>query len=237
MIPLILSIDFDFFIREDPKLDMGHGEHHALFFNELWGMRRYAWGARGKTVQQMLPWDGPRPKQFKSELVKRFYLECGRYKGTAESHSAIMQFLERDSFAKCYDVINFDAHHDISYKDHLPASAAHVDCGNWGCYGLKSGAIRSYTVVYPDWRRRWEEPWCFNKGKFGFGQRVRRLYWSGFLKEGRKRRLVDKLFLCRSGAWCPPCYDKDFNTLSDLLFMDAQFRIPERHKQTKERIE
>lgn len=216
-IPLILSIDFDFFVEEDPKLDLGHGEHHPIFFEVLWAIRDLEWK---KPVRKLLPWSGPTVPEFHRNVSDWFCTVAPRWSCSAESHSGIIKLLDEPC-----DVINFDAHHDVHYGT-VPSSERFVNCGNWASWGMGQGLIRNYTVVYPDWRRKFEE-------RFPLQTTATKLFWSEFVARHERlndyRRYTTKIFLCRSGAWVPPCYDRRFNQLSNLFLKGKKFRIPPRN--------
>ncbi|HXJ55900.1 MAG TPA: hypothetical protein VNU68_04470, partial [Verrucomicrobiae bacterium] len=88
MTKLILSIDFDFFVKEDPELDIGHGDSQ-LFNEALWAIREESWQAHGKTAKEILPMVG-HPCGLAYHITKRFTIPATT--GYAESHLAIIDY-------------------------------------------------------------------------------------------------------------------------------------------------
>ena len=112
-IPLVVSIDFDFFIENDPMLDMGHREE-GIFLNTMWAIRQAEWMAiRGKTAREMMPMR-ERPEDFVGQLRALLDIPFGLPAFAAESHAMLPKALDMAGIARC-DIVNFDAHHDIAY--------------------------------------------------------------------------------------------------------------------------
>lgn len=212
--PLVLSIDWDFFVEEDPMLDMGHRETQ-LHLEYLWTCRATDWAAREKTIEQMMPMRTA-VLDFCAGLMAKFNFK--KYAiATAESHASIVEAVEQAKFRE-FDIVNFDAHHDIYYgkiKDKF-------DCGSWGGYFLNDGRVNKYTQVYPDWRRKFSE--LSQGGRAMLAKhlghnwsRVHFDHWKEFTTQRAPRRSVDLLFICRSGCWVPPCYDSHLAELCSFF--------------------
>jgi hypothetical protein len=207
--PCVVSIDFDFFVKEDPMLDMGHRET-SLFLETMWEIRMTSWAARGKTAQQMMPMPESVP-QFVTRLRKLFDIPFSRVPAfSSESHAALPKMLKGLDITEC-DMVNFDAHHDIAYG-RAASLKTKFDCGSWAGHLIETGVVKSYEQVYPTWRRKFPELSKQSMAKMA-------LRWGADFHYGDAyapptRRKVDAVFLCRSGCWVPPVYDKDFNVLS-----------------------
>jgi len=237
----VLSIDWDYFVEEDPMLDFGHRES-MMFLHDMWNIRRIQTviNSKGKIVTK----DGKAVTQEK-DLTKMLpyrgsfwdilALPClrNRYQiAVAESHVAILQLLKDK---KDLEIINIDAHHDIHYGN--PASEFSVtaknnvneaECGNWGSYLVNKGLVKKWVQIYPEWRKKFPEPydeidkWMREVGKLHF--------W-GFV--GEKPRdvirwgIVDLVFICRSGCWTPPEYDEKFNEFCQLIGVEKPLAVRE----------
>lgn len=111
----------------------------------------------------------------------------------AESHKDIIHPVVLEGVGR---VLNFDAHHDAGY--HRPKNEK-VSCENW-IQHLPRGTAAE--VIYPYW-------------KF-YAKRVERtpLKRVPRIIDDRKpcETVIDRIFLCRSGAWVPGWLDDEFDT-------------------------
>jgi hypothetical protein len=217
----VLSIDWDYFVEEDPMLDWGHRESQ-LFLEVIWSTRRtkHRFSKDGNSVvvepvdlTKLVPFRGS--EAFLMALAFRWPV----YQiAVAESHLAILQDLENEDNI---EIINIDAHHDIFYGT-PPEKREHVNCGDWGSWLITNGRIKSWRQVYPAWRkmphygeefpRKFARQNCRVSVEYG----EPRITWKN----------VDLVFLCRSGCWAPPEYDERFNRL--CLAMGAEKGLPVR---------
>lgn len=217
---LILSVDWDFFIEQDPKLEISNRESE-VFLETLWAIRFATWKTRGETPEQNMPMTLSVPG-FLNSLFARCNFPSAS--ATAESHALIVTWLDKH-FRGPFEIINFDAHHDIYYGKASGAEleAGRHSCENWAMRLLMDRKLEKYTVVYPDWRLKKG----FAEGSFeqimdlrcpaGMESRIRYDYWSNWAKKIDARRRPEGIFLCRSGCWSPPCYDQEFNRLARTL--------------------
>lgn len=211
----VLSIDFDFFIEENPQFDIGHQETD-LFLTSMWDIRRVSYSLEGKKIiskvidlREKFPFRG-----CFDDILDIKCLFSGNYRiATAESHLAILKIL---SDMEDIELINIDAHHDLHYG--RPAiKREECSCGNWGSYLIENGQVKSWTQIYPSWRKKYSEN---NKGIFAYARK--KLGKKFKVQTGEPSKLiswekVDIVFLCRSGCWVPPEYDLGFKELSILL--------------------
>ncbi len=215
---LCLSIDFDFFIEEDRALDMGHGET-SLFLNAMWDIRSRQFKIVDSAAVEdgRLDWREKMPMRnsiqdmFKC-VHKNFEITRKTQAASAESHAALGHWLKENE--NVYDIVNFDAHHDINYGRSLDVLKQKFDCGDWAGHLMLNKRIDNYTQVYPEWRKKFPENHETDQHALRrrFGDRVKFAHFDSFML--LKPRKVDRIFLCRSGCWVPPCYDKQFNELS-----------------------
>lgn len=201
----ILSIDFDYFVDENRLFDWGHREQ-VFFLETIWHIRAHSLAAQGKTLEQAVPFRG-NPIQFLFNSLSR---EVWNYSlAVAESHAAIVPWLNENFPGETFRIINVDAHHDLFY------SAAHhykefFDCGSWGRHMIENGRIASWLQIYPYWRRKYPE----ETGRiFAWARKHIKLAVAEKLRNCRP----DAIFLCRSGCWVPPCYDAKFTELVKVL--------------------
>lgn len=208
MPPLLvdLSIDFDFWCREDYRWDWGHGTRHSpLIDNTLWEFRYRHMGAQAlaNETDPRTHADFP-PDQLLTQLrfrgldVRRGYLQLH----IADSHEHIMDVLTASPDPGL--VINIDAHHD-SYS----SSSEELNCGNWVSHYAKLRQKPRLWHVYPKWQNKPGE-------ELYHAKRLVRMPWSEpwNLPAGAQLRYV---FLCRSRQWVPPHLDNEFIAMARAL--------------------
>ena len=200
-----LSIDWDFFVKYDDMLDLGFNE---TFFHiyELWAVREGM-----HDYKKLMPL-GINPQEYLKKLLKKFDIKKAKMV-VAESHCEIYEQLYIDG--DCYNVINLDAHHDIMY--HRNPSMQNLDisviCSNWVSHLINAGILNHYTHVFPLWKQFKDCLWTQQLKKFmnneDYGITWDYIQSNHFLRYQNKYK-VDVLFICRSGGWTPPCWDKEF---------------------------
>ena len=208
----ILSIDWDFFIKEDPMLDMGHRED-GFFLNGMWEIREATWH---EPVEKTLPMV-EKPLVVALVLRDRFSVNEHTQAATAESHAPIFDWAKKIAGDDKLEIINVDAHHDISYKTGFGVA----DCGNWAGRLMAEGVLKNYTIIYPDWRVKHPET-----SKMADLLKIppKKLlvnisvwYWQDWVDQNRKVKPIDGIYVCRSGCWTPPCYDEKFNDFCKVM--------------------
>jgi len=195
----LLSIDFDFFIREDPLWDFGHNEGSEIFMTLAWlarylsinlyketNIKKYA-DFMPKNIVKKLKWLG-------------FKLEKPRVV-VADSHKHA--FNETKKLKECR-VFNFDAHHD--YWD----DSSKVSCANWLLKSEFSHYIKEATWIPPSWL-------CKFDYELPQSSKIETLFFDTLTENQFKNTKVDTLFLCRSGCWVPPHHDVEFFKMVKLL--------------------
>lgn len=194
-----LSIDFDFFIREDPLWDFGHSEVEgpmgAFFLTTLWDVRYSTINLYEET--DILKYADFRPQAIFTSLQRKgVWLSDKAHAGFAESHKEALPFF-RGALNPPDVFINVDAHHDL-YSDPEGRTA---NCGNWltALYDQWSSHGTRFLQLYPRWKNMRND-----------GTPVRPIEMTTFKKwEGFKDAayLIRNVFFCRSGAWVPPHHD------------------------------
>jgi len=187
----ILSVDYDFFVREDPMWDYGHDENSNIF-------KTIAWFARYGTQDLYEECDFKYADFYPIELIERLkekgFLFSEDIKiGIADSHKDAYDFVKEQG--RC-DLYNFDAHHDM-YKGNKV-----LDCGNWLAKLIKARLVAKAIWVKPRWLK-----------EFGLGidhiDKLKQCFWEDLPTQNPNIKF-DAVFFCRSGAWVPPHHDADF---------------------------
>jgi hypothetical protein len=189
----ILSVDWDFFLPDTTAFDWGIKEA-PFWFEPVWITRADSW-AIGRPDQ--LAVDIQPDSGLLTDFWKKVCPNPPRRLVIRESHSELWTLLEQDGDPSI--VINYDAHHDLYYEDKpWEREPPIVECGSWAGAGLELGLISSYTVVYPQWRRKAGEypPRRFMK-KHGVQLRY----------QLQPAEDCDVLFICRSPSWSPTWCD------------------------------
>lgn len=195
MLKIGISIDFDFFVREDDEWGFGHNEKD----------RTGIWTSRYLHVDLHRECDPKKYADFKPEDLLEKFKEKGILipndvpLGIADSHLRALKWFENDNLDL---IINFDAHHDCWV---IPMGGP--DCGSW-LTALPFDAI----CVYPKWKDISIDPDPAKKN-------VKLLHWENF--EMNEPNIVTKIFLCRSGAWVPPHLDDLFGDLIHNLSINT----------------
>jgi len=199
----VLSIDFDFFVREDPMWDWGHSENQAVF-NEV------AWSMRYQSLKLYEECNPARYADFKPDCLIGALRACGmtfsdKIKvGIADSHIHAYKFI-KDEVGKC-NVINFDAHHDMFDE------GDELNCANWAAMLRGEGIMDRYFWVKPkhisgnDYHEHKVKKW---KVTSDFYQNYR-------LRKGLELK-IDAVFFCRSSVWVPPHLDEKFEEMIMLF--------------------
>lgn len=206
---VLLTVDWDYFIREEPEWDLGHRENP--FFSEfIWVARAASFAAVGKDLRRETDpkrWGTPPPDGFWKALLDLGFDFSGVEKFVvSDSHLAAgIYFLTNAPPAD--RIVSFDAHHDCGYGRVSPGM---MDCANWMRRVLEYNPKLKGTVVYPIWKGLSE--WHPNKTHLPkiIRRKVNAGIWGHepFTSElpGKVRSLV----VCRSSAWTPPFFDKSF---------------------------
>lgn len=207
----LISLDFDFFVREDPMWDWGHNENQPLFLLTLWGVRY--------TEKNLYEECNPAahanfmPEDAIIRLIDMgFTFKKKPLLYVAESHKDIYEVMRG---LKRSEVYHFDAHHDL-YDD----GDRDLNCGNWGRKAIEQGLVEKYIWVAPDWGKEFDMMDLEDIGQ----KEIKGYYYNEFLKERKKSKPIDidAIFVCRSGAWVPPHLDGDFLKMTKGLSCFSQ---------------
>jgi len=219
LIKNILSIDFDFFVPEDPMWDIGHRENE-FFINKVWFTRPELIDKMKTTKDLEGFWSRLPFKYDTTELL------------VSESHCEAYNILT----PPC-NIILFDAHHDAywdTFKKEL--KTRRVSCETWLGHAIQKEFVVRILWVVPDWYHNYygtppiEAIPEYFKHRFetvSLSRLSRRLEEIGVSE-------IDTAHLCRSGCWVAPWLDKEFirfahsGPFSEIVEIDEYHPLSER---------
>lgn len=207
-----LSVDFDFFVREDVNWDFGH-QDNALFASSIIWRSRYATIDLYRETSPLRYADFP-ATQLVDELDELFGTIRPLHFGWADSHAhAFKFFTSTDAYGKEQAppgmLINIDAHHD-GWTQRM-ATVDEPLAENWALHLQKDwGPLTQFVQCYP----KWKDPQLDGANGIG-GVRVADNWheltmYVERLRLRSKRYYVRNVFLCASQSWVPPHHDGDF---------------------------
>ena len=177
-----ISIDWDFFVPEDPMWDFGHRESR-MFLNLMWKMRGADYLKKIKTTG--------REKGFWARLRKKIDIGSATV-GVSESHAV----LTPTALSECRRLILFDAHHDCFSTQ----EEGFTCCGDWARQWLECDKNRRLTWVRP----AWVDP----RPPKDLAARIDVFDEDSF--DGADMKMASFIHICRSGCWTPPWLDGKF---------------------------
>lgn len=184
----LISIDWDFFVPEDPAWDMGHQEN-LLFLKMLWS-------TRGHLIDKMLTTGEEKKFWPKIENLAPSLKHAKLY--VSDSHCyAFNQAVSVDH------ILLIDAHHDCWGNSPGYLDCKSVMCHNWARIWLESNPRHKLTWVRPSWQKASNYPLPKDlKGRIDVVNGL----------NGLKQPIegTTSLHVCRSGCWTPPWLDKQF---------------------------
>lgn len=208
---IFLSIDWDFFIREDHEWDFSHRES-GFFTNELWTIRSIGFAANGGDLIDETDPDkhaDPKPSEFWDKLEGNGFLfdDCRIVVADSHAEACLVALIGNHDV-----VVNFDAHCDLGYSSLEVHKKRYREkfcmCDDWLLQLMwKKRSIKS-KIVYPKWKGMAD--WSPSKGgPKAVARRTEVGVWSDdLLKECAGT--VSAVFICRSGAWTHPAHDEKF---------------------------
>jgi len=211
---ILVSVDFDYFVRELPIWDWGHqdenGKNAEIYTNVIWNVRYTT--SRIDIIKET---DLKKYADFEPLYLLSKFRKLGlKFNNTtrmmiAESHAQAYQFFKE---MQSNVMIHIDAHHDM-YDDN-----DEITCGNWlaNLTKVKQG-MEIYHVV-PKWEQEWysgikTKDEMFKKISSAIGNEIkqRAVIKHLFFEDLPKfNDVVEGIFFCRSGSWTPPHLDQDF---------------------------
>lgn len=178
----ILTVDWDFFVPENPLWDMAHKEN-AFFLNPLWAMRLHLLEDMKTNKRELSFWD----------WVLGWADVSKAHLTVSESHAYAYRVAHRAQ--RIYLV---DAHHDCWPV----AQAGEVACHDWGRVWLEQHPSREILWIHPDdlYHDNYPLPEDVQ-------DRVKELPYKMSVMPKVE---LDAVHVCRSGCWTPPWLDQDF---------------------------
>lgn len=202
----LLSVDWDFFFpvpQYDDKFlyDWGHRETPLFMGPDLWYAREAAFISAGI----------PRPEvndQWK-DFWSRFTFSPDAWLFFGESHSWAASELVAQDVGRVW---SYDAHHDLGYD------AEAVDRTIFGSYSCDTWLLHyvmtkaEVHVRFPQWMRGydWGEPARYPD--------------SMDVDDDLVTTVIDRVFVCRSGAWVPPWCDHSYSEFVEACPVKADKR-------------
>jgi hypothetical protein len=213
-----LSVDFDYFCREEIHWDWGHGEN-PMFQEIAWQTRTSGFARAGLDFLEetsLERFGHPTPKQFWQKLQELgFRFDEVETVTVQDSHLwAAHDFIERTYSPR--RIVNFDAHHDMGYRSWRELKREwldqmKVDCSNWQLMLLHQLESLEAATVYPKWKGLREiemgaTPWKSSKS---ISKRYQYAVWDDAYVASLAGD-VASIFIAKSSAWMPPWHDQAF---------------------------
>jgi len=198
----LVSIDWDFFIKEDLMMDFGHSESMNNDF--LWGTRVTGFAAQGNNLLKMLQTNGKEREFWNRLRGMGFNFNDQTHLIITESHADAYDLVE---YFTPTSIINFDSHSDLGYKGLKSLYNESVSCENWlGKSMIDFGPyyVDDVTLVYSNH--------TLEKNDTRFDEIIKKLsvdvkYEDDFFSDKPIEPDIDVIHVCRSGAWAPPWLD------------------------------
>ena len=207
-----VSIDFDFFVRENPYWDFGHVESR-FFLTQAWDIRYTAIDLFTETAYER--YADFLPAQLTGQLQSKGYRfdalpKSKRRFGTAESHRHAFKFLRRSPPPDV--LLSLDAHHDLWATDVTGPALAQ----DWLVHLATKWTTTDIHVIYPAWKDM-----ALDGPPSITGPTLHQ--WAAF-PTATEPTAIRHVFLCRSGAWVPPHHDPTVLALgSELYSLSGQY--------------
>jgi hypothetical protein len=208
---ILLTIDWDFFWREDPSWDFGHRESGPFWDTTIWQVRAVGGSMTGFDLRaEMEKGIDPKPEDFWKLIQNAGFNLKDAELTVSDSHMhAAEAFIGHIN--ECDRIVNFDAHHDIAYPQPFCKDYKYVrglwkkgmaEAGSW--LGLLLHVFDFNTdIVYPSW-----------KGMLDGKPRIREARNVNFHVFGNGSQIsggdVLALHIAKSPCWSPPWGDERF---------------------------
>jgi hypothetical protein len=209
-IPLVVSVDWDFFLptsldefdwlidRQSRESDPGSVRRwHTRAFSRNLGQ-----GNKNDIAYTLLRVDEESVTSFCDQVFADNQIAKLMI---CDSHKDIVEFTKD---LESFNVINFDAHHDVRYDD-ATSELPELDEGNWAAHLSRSRKLKSYTLVYPKWRLQRPE-----RADLYLAPQIERVVYGGWPSESLK---PNRVFVCRSSDYMPPWCDREWLELAALI--------------------
>jgi hypothetical protein len=181
----MLTVDWDFFVPEDPLVhDFGHAEN-ALYHDWIWDTRAMYIDDIKTTGQERTFW---------SDIQKHNTIATNKVV-VSDSHIHAYEVAVRSGFDT---IVSIDAHHDC-WPFKVSEAGAEYDCGSWLRWWLENDHAHEAHWICAD----------YTQGAFGHGDEHERAYEVKGI-EKLDNVVFAAVHVCRSGCWTPPWLDHRF---------------------------
>ncbi|NMA64826.1 MAG: arginase [Clostridiaceae bacterium] len=191
----LLSIDWDYFIHTHKDFWGSYIENTKNIIN-MWYKRYIKEKAKGKDIQKFYSLSNT--DTFWRKIKKHFTFTTNVKAYVSDSHALSYDIAKN---YVCKIVYLFDAHSDLGYGG-LPSLNFEVNCANWLGKLLKDGLIDKANIIYSPYTA--EKPEFFKSINNAFN-----VNYINFENLGKGIEVL-AVHICRSGAWTPPWFDKNF---------------------------
>lgn len=203
----VLSVDWDFFVREDPLWDWSHGEDE-FYRDTIWAFREMVFAGDMRSEMDPSQHAYPLPTDFWRRLG---LVLTGAKVVVADSHRwAYDVFGPYGNTVEPLSVLHLDAHADLGYHQTTAALKAENDpeAGSWLFHTLRDSPRSVVHIYYPRWKGFAELegdtlPWLSTEV-------AKRVMPHIFMPTTTLSGSVDTVFVARSGGWSPPWLDQAF---------------------------
>ncbi|MHC4121588.1 MAG: hypothetical protein ACYSWO_29295 [Planctomycetota bacterium] len=229
-----LSVDFDFFVRSLIKWDWSQGESTFFQSGPLWQVRAAQFLMQGMNLRDEMD-----PDRYANPAISEFWHRLQSFGYDFSNHPIFVIGDSHAGAAPLFDevartlvgepadiLINFDAHHDLGYREWAQTSKMIADekctCDMWLSALMEWWPQLKSRIVFPDWAKA---DFTIQKQITHVGDhcpgriftRVEMDFYSGSLGpvsdlvcHPHEQLDVQAIFVCRSSAWVPPWLDRDF---------------------------
>jgi len=197
----VVSIDFDYFIRET-LAPIEHIDPRWHNFYELSSFDLFA----ETDIERFADF---RPEEIAAILRKKgLNLDRMTKIARASEHGKAYDFLKGKSIKL---LVNFDAHHDMhNHNSFGNRPAEKIEEGNWLYFLRPEGTI---YIVYPKW--------CIAEKLVPEPETKRNVRIVTIENLPCFNQHVDYLFVCRSDNWAPPHHDETFQEMFSILLAEC----------------
>lgn len=192
----LLSIDWDYFISAENQQVVSSIENERTIVDE-WYKRYFQSKNNGVDIRKYFQLSNE-VETFWDKIKQIFRIDGNTKVYISDSHELSFDIAKKFN---CDEVYLFDAHSDLGYGG-LSSLNFEVNCANWLGHLLKQKQVTKANIIYSPYTK--ERPEYFKQ--------MNKLFKINYLKFKDLHNEVSTkvIHICRSGAWSPPWFDKDF---------------------------
>lgn len=218
--PTLLTIDWDFFFREDPDWLWEHSTH-PLHSSMIWYMRYIDFKLRlKKDLTEEFRADEKLIGNIRWMIDNHFQLSSDCMLHIDDDHNRAYEILNENP--EITEVICFDAHWDINYLKGILLQNQKVMPENWLGKWLLENKRRKAIVVYSPYTIEGKDH--HELLPKAIKRQLKLIKYEDFDAEEFERE-VSILHFCRSPQWTPPWSDAKFlDLINEFARMDLPMR-------------